>query len=287
MTLAIRERHVLEPAGMIPDPATIVSVRSEASGIATYEIRFDDPVRAARYRWKSGQFNMLWIPGFGECAISMSSDPGRPETVEHTIRFAGSVTRAIGQLRTGGRLGIRGPFGRPWPVDLARGNDLVLVAGGIGMAPVRPVIYEVLRSRSDFGKVTLLYGARTPRDLLYRDELDEWRKGGIELLPTVDRADAEWTGRVGVVPALIERLGLDPPRTLVFTCGPEVMIRFVAYAALARTVRNDAIWVSLERNMKCAIGLCGHCQLGPVFVCRDGPVFRYSEIEPFFAREEF
>lgn len=272
---------------MTPTFATIESIRSEAYGISTYTLRLDDEAAASAYRFRAGQFNMLYLPGFGESAISMSSDPGTVGSIGHTIRFAGNVTRGIARLKPGQKIGVRGPFGRPWPVDQAVGKDVLLVAGGIGLAPIRPVIYEMLARRRDFGRVILLYGARTPADLLYAEEMEAWREAGVEVLVTVDRADQEWQGYLGVVPLLFYRVRFHPKETVLFTCGPEVMIRFVVYEAIARRVPRESIWVSLERNMKCAVGFCGHCQMGPLFVCRDGPVFEFSKIEPFFAEEDF
>ncbi len=284
---------VERPAGavprepMLPHFATLDAVVPEAYGISTFTFHFDEKDHAARYRFRSGQFNMLYLPGFGESAISMSSSPHEPESIGHTIRFAGNVTRGLARLRPGDRIGIRGPFGVPWPVDQARGKDLLIAAGGIGLAPLRPVIYEVLRNRSDFGRVVLLYGARTPADLLYTAQLEGWRAAGLEVLVTVDRAEPDWHGHVGVGALLFYRMRINPKETVVFTCGPEVMMRFTIYEALARRVPPESIWVSLERNMKCAVGFCGHCQLGPLFVCRDGPVFNFAAIEDLFNREEF
>lgn len=272
---------------MVPVPAVIESIKPEAYGITTFGVKITNPRDAAAYSFLPGQFNMIYLPGFGESAISMSSDPVNRETIGHTIRFAGNVTRALSRLKLGDMIGIRGPFGAPWPIEQAVGKDLLIVAGGIGLAPLRPVIFEVLHRRSDFRRVILLYGARTPADLLYTDEFEAWQQNGIEVHVTVDRADADWKGQVGVVPLLFYRIRLDQSDTAVFTCGPEVMMRFVIYEAIARRVPTDAIWVSLERNMKCAIGFCGHCQFGPNFICKDGPVLSFKTVEPFYNKEEF
>ena len=164
--------------------------------------------------------------------------------------------------------------------------NLVLAAGGIGLPPLRPVLYEILARRDDFQDVTLLYGARTPDTLLYTNEYGQWSQQGIEVRLTADRAAPDWRGNVGVVPLLFDRLKLrDPSRTVVFICGPDVMMRFVARSALRQGIAKDHVWLSMERNMQCAIGLCGHCQLGPTFVCRDGPVFRFDRMEPFMTVE--
>jgi NAD(P)H-flavin reductase len=248
---------------------------------------FTNTAQSATYHFGPGQFNMIYLPGFGEVAISISSDPGTPQVIGHTIRYAGSVTRAIGRLRAGDMVGLRGPYGSSWPLEKALGKNLVMVSGGIGLAPLRPVVLSILRRREDFGRVVLLYGARTPADLLYTAEFERWQAGGIEVHTTVDLADETWHGLVGVVPALFYRIRVDPKQTVVMTCGPEIMMRFVIYEALARRIPKESIFLSMERNMKCAIGFCGHCQFGPTFICKEGPVLNFAAIEPFFGKEDF
>lgn len=281
---------VLEPVladPMCPYPAVIRSMKAEAYGITTFNLTFQDAAVAAAYRFEPGQFNMIHLPGYGEAAISVSSDPAQPALMGHTIRYAGSVTRGIGRLKVGDVLGVRGPYGSHWPMELAAGKDLLIVTGGIGMAPLRPAILDIIQRRQLFGRVLLLYGGRTPQDLLYTDEFDLWQKGGIEVHVSVDRADETWKGQVGVIPMAFYRIRLEHKNTLVFTCGPEIMMRFVIYEALARRISKDNIYISMERNMKCAVGFCGHCQFGPAFICKQGPVLKFSAIEPFFGREEF
>jgi NAD(P)H-flavin reductase len=267
--------------------ARIASIQPEVPGIWTYELALEDPRAAAQFRFRPGQFNMLYLPGFGESAISISSDPERTPTMAHTVRVAGNVTLALSRKQVGDQVGVRGPFGSAWPMPACRGHDVVIACGGVGLAPLRPAIYHILNHRDDFGRVFLLYGARTPNDLLYRTEYDTWRDGGIEVEITVDLGDAEWRGHIGVVPILFYRLRLNAAKTCVLTCGPEVMMRFVIFEALARKLRPEKIFMSMERNMKCAVGLCGHCQLGPVFVCKDGPVFTYEQLEPYLHLEDF
>lgn len=278
------------PAGghpMLPAPAVITHVQPEAPGIATYTLEFRDPSARDGYRFRPGQFNMLYLPGIGESAISISSDPAEPSALRHTVRVAGNVTQAIARLDAGGVIGVRGPYGSPWPVERAAGKDVLVVAGGIGLAPLRPAIYHLIRHRQEYGKIHVLIGAREPADLLYAQEYDAWRGHDMDVLVTVDRADETWKGRVGVVPILFYSLRPDPRRTMVFTCGPEIMMRFVIYEALARRIPKSAIYLSLERNMKCAVAFCGRCQYGPVFICKDGPVLSYDRIEPFFGVEEY
>jgi NAD(P)H-flavin reductase len=272
----------------LPQVVKIVEVTPEVPGIWTYRLAFaeGDPL-AAGYRFDAGQFNMLYLPGIGEVAISISSDPEEPLRLLHTIRVAGNVTQALVRMSLGDSLGLRGPFGSSWPMAGCKGCDIVLACGGVGLAPLRPAIYHIMKHRSDYGRVILLYGSRTPGDLLYGKEYDAWRDADIEVEVTVDIGDAEWRGNIGVVPVLFYRLRLQAARTRVLTCGPEVMISFVIYEALARKIPKDHIYISMERNMACALGHCGHCQLGPAFVCKDGPVFTFKQMEPYLQVEDF
>lgn len=257
----------------------IDKIIDEIPGVATYDLIFDDAQVAARYRYQPGQFNMLYLPGVGEVAISMSGNPHDQGRLCHTIREAGNVTYTLAQLKPGMSLGLRGPFGSSWPIDMCHGKEVILVAGGIGLAPLRPLVYEILRQRHRYGSFTLLHGARTPSGLLYAQEYDSWRASGLEVETTVDRAEAHWNGHVGVVTLLLDRLRLSrPEETMLLTCGPEIMMLFTAKTALAHRIPSSNIWLSFERHMNCAIGFCGHCQFGPTFVCKDGPVFRYDRI---------
>lgn len=272
---------------MVPAVATIVDVREESANTRTYSLEIDDPEGRRRYRFEPGQFNMVYAFGVGEAAISISSNPDTPARLSHTIRHVGSVTRAIAGLRPGDKLGIRGPFGNGWPLSRCGGRDLVLVAGGIGLAPLRPALYSILANRERYGRVILMYGGRSPGDLLFRQELEAWREAGqLDVLVSVDYAIAEWHGPVGVITDLIKRLRLRPERTSVMVCGPRIMNRFVTWQILRLRVPPDQLFVSLERNMRCGVGRCGHCQYGPKFVCRDGPVFSFDSIRNIFAKEE-
>jgi NAD(P)H-flavin reductase len=271
----------------LPRLAVIAEIRPETPGVSTYLLRAAGDAPARAYDFLPGQFNMLYLPGFGEAAISMSGAPPRQASGEsrpgwiHTIRQAGQVTGALARMKVGDALAVRGPYGKPWPLEVCRGSDVVIMAGGIGLAPLRPAIYQLLAERDQWGRLVLLYGARTAEGLLYRQEYEIWQHGGIELSVTVDRATAGWNGSVGVVPLLLDRTTLQRPgKTVVFSCGPEVMMRYAAVAALERGIPGDGIWVSLERHMQCAVGLCGHCQLGTTLVCRDGPVFRWDQVQP-------
>ena len=265
----------------------ITAIKHEAPGISTYDLDFADAATAAEYAFAPGQFNMLYLPGSGESALSISSDAESLDTISHTVRVAGNVTRALFGKKAGDQLALRGPYGSPWPVEECLGQDVVIACGGVGLAPLRPFVYHIIRHRNDFGRVILLYGSRTPSDLLFTDEYDAWSSANIEMLVTVDLGDDQWQGDIGVVPMLFYRLRLDAPKTRVLTCGPEVMMRFVMFESRARKVRKEHIFLSMERNMNCAVGLCGHCQFGPTFVCKDGPVFTYAQMEPYLHLEDF
>jgi len=268
-----------------PEPFVVKQVTKEAGDTFTLALV---PAAGGRFRrFAPGQFNMLYVFGVGEVPISISGDPARPELLVHTIRAVGTTTRALQKLGKGDQVGVRGPFGTAWPVDEAHGQDVLIVAGGIGLAPLRPALYHVLLHRGLYGRVVLLYGARTPKDILYARELRDWRsRFDLDVEVTVDRATMEWQGAVGVVTKLVTRAPLDPASALAFICGPEVMIRFAAMALQGRGVPDRRLFVSMERNMKCAVGICGHCQFGRHFVCKDGPVFRYDAIHPFFGMRE-
>jgi NAD(P)H-flavin reductase len=238
-----------------------------------------------RFLYTPGQFNMLTAFGVGEAAISMSGDPAAGPLV-HTIRAVGPVSTALTRLKAGASVGVRGPFGVGWPMTEAQGRDVLLVAGGLGLAPLRPALYRLLGERARYGKVTLLFGARTPQDIVFRREVEAWRaRFDIDVEVTVDHAASEWHGDVGVVTTLISRALIDPS-TIAMVCGPEVMMRFVAMALREKGLGEESIFLSMERNMKCAIGHCGHCQLGPTFICRDGPVFTYARLKPLLAVKE-
>jgi NAD(P)H-flavin reductase len=271
----------------MPVPARIVDVQKENFNTRTFQVQFVDEEIRAMYQFVPGQFNMLYVPGVGEAAISVSSDPEKTATLDHTIRLVGSVTRALERLGKGGLIGLRGPFGRGWPLEAMEGHNIVIVAGGIGLAPLRPAVYWLLRHRDHCQRVVLLYGCRTPEDRVFADELEKWdEKGAIEVLVTVDNATADWAGPVGVVPHLLRRIKVSAERTIVLVCGPKLLNRVAAWNFLQLHVPSDHVYVSLERNMNCGFGRCGHCQYGSKFVCTDGPVFCFSDIADIFGKEE-
>jgi NAD(P)H-flavin reductase len=258
-------------------------VRRELSDTTTLELA---PLDGSRPTFEPGQFNMLYAFGVGEVAISISGATDANSFI-HTVRDVGAISGAIAKLKAGATIGLRGPFGTSWPVVSAQGADVLLVAGGLGLAPLRPAIYHILANRPRYGRVAILFGSRQPKDLLYRRELQQWRQRlDVDIEITVDHADATWQGNVGVVPALIRRVAFDPRDTIALVCGPEVMMRFTVSTLRDAGVSTDRIYLALERNMKCAVGLCGHCQFGPTFVCKDGPVMRFDKIAEIFAVRE-
>jgi NAD(P)H-flavin reductase len=269
---------------MLPAVVSLKRRRRDIPGTWTLDI---DPPDGKAFPFRPGQFNMLTVFGVGEVPISLSGDPAAPGRLVHTIRAVGPVSAALARLKPGAPLGLRGPFGIGWPMEEAAGRDVVIVAGGLGLAPLRPAIYRLLAERQRYGRLTLLYGARSPAEILFRRELESWRRRlDIAIEVTVDHAAGDWHGNVGVVPALIPRAAFDPENAVALVCGPEVMMRYAIAALGDAGLATDAIHLSMERNMKCAIGLCGHCQFARVFVCRDGPVFRFDRVRDLLALKE-
>lgn len=264
---------------MVPRPFRVERVRRETADTSTLTLAPADGRETEPFL--PGQFNMLYLFGAGESAVSISGDPAEGATVLHTIRAVGAVTRGLTRLKRGHTVGVRGPFGSCWPVDEALEHDVVVIAGGIGLAPLRPAVYHLLAHRPRYGRVVLLYGARSPEEILYRRELESWRgRFDLEVMATVDRAGDDWLGHVGVVTTLIQRATFDAQATVAMICGPEIMMRYTLRTLLDRGVAEEHCHLSMERNMKCAVGFCGHCQLGPAFVCKDGPVFDLPRIRP-------
>lgn len=269
---------VQHPDPMLPNRYRIRGAWPEIAGVTSMDLT---PVDGTAATFLPGQFNMLYVFGVGEIAISISGNPAEPGRLIHTTRSVGAVSAALTSLREGDMLGVRGPFGSAWPVAAQTGRHIVFVAGGLGLAPLRPAIYHVLEHRDQYAGMTLVYGARSPAELLYADEIKAWKsRFDTEVEVTVDHARPSWTGRVGVVTTSLERAlaGIDCAGVSAFLCGPEIMMRFSAMSLADAGVAPDRVWISMERNMKCAIGFCGHCQFGPDFVCRDGPVFRQDHV---------
>ena len=232
-------------------PATIVEKIQDAEDLNTYRLRFVDEQVRQQFRFKAGQFNMVYLFGAGEVAISIVSDPDEPEWLDHTIRTVGRITKAIADLRKGDVLGIRGPFGQGWPLEEARGHDVVIVTGGLGCAPVVGAIEYIFRRREQYGSIKILHGVKTPQDLLYRERFDSWRRfPDTEVLLTSDQPDKSWSYHVGVVTELFELVSIDPPKSIVLMCGPEIMMRLGVPILIRRGIPPAAIYVSLERHME-------------------------------------
>lgn len=270
---------------LVPEPFLVISRREETEDTFTLVLR---PADGATVRpFAPGQFNMIYAFGTGESAISICGSTEQYPLQEHTIRRLGTVTSALDRLAEGDTVGLRGPYGSAWPIEAAKGHDLVFVAGGIGLAPLRPAILHALAHRADYGNIAILVGARAAGDMIYREELRSWNgEPGVEVLLTVDRADQEWKDQVGVVTRLIPQARFEGPNAVGMVCGPEIMMRFTAMELSKSGLPDDDIFVTLERNMKCAVGFCGHCQFGPEFICRDGPVFPYRRIRDLLSQRE-
>lgn len=269
---------------LIPRPARIRARKAECDGVITLDI---ETVSKNNIRFESGQFNMLYVFGIGEIPISHSGDAKNKDYYTHTIRSVGAVSSALSRLAVGDVIGIRGPYGTGWQEEKAKGRDIVIIAGGLGLAPLRPLIYQIADNRSAFGSISLLYGARDPDNFLFSDELriaaDLWQ---LDLYTTVDSADIGWTGNVGFVTQLIEKAKFTAENTTAYLCGPDVMMRVCARSLTGYGVPEEHIFLSLERNMKCAIKHCGRCQFSSRFVCRDGPVFSYADIKQHLSANE-
>ncbi len=268
---------------MIPEFFRVLRVQRDTHDTFTLEL---EPPKNG-FTFTPGQFNMLYHFGVGEVPISICGDPAIHDKLTHTIRAVGTVTKSMQKMKKGEMLGVRGPFGSHWPVEELVGNDIVIVAGGIGLPPLRPSIYYILANREKYGKVVLLYGTRTPNDILYRKELEQWRaRFDMEVHVTVDRAAVDWKGNVGVVTTLIQRYHFDSFNTVAMIVGPEIMMRFTIQELQKRGVVPENIFISMERNMKCGIGFCGHCQCGPTFICKDGPVYPFKAIKDILVKRE-
>ncbi|MDI6729528.1 MAG: FAD/NAD(P)-binding protein [Thermodesulfovibrionales bacterium] len=278
----------------IPFEATIRWIKKETRDTATYALKINSREIQRTYTFKPGQFNMLYIPGIGEAPISISSSPTDHE-IMHTIRIAGDVTTYISRLNAGDVIGVRGPFGSNWPLEEIEDRDLMIIAGGVGIAPLRSVIRHILMSgrrkkptsRAPIGRKFILYGAKTPKDMIFRDEFPRYMDA-FQVFLTVDKADPEeyWRGEVGLITGLLNKVSFNPLNTVVFMCGPEVMMQGMTKEMILRGVPGEKIFISMERNMNCGMGVCGHCMFGPKFVCKDGPVFRFTDIEGFLGIKE-
>lgn len=265
---------------MLPHWFTIKNIHSELSDVVTFDLFPNDDIPISG---KPGQFNMLYVFGQGEIPISLSGNLTKHDSWRHTVKSVGAISQALCGLKEGDQVGVRGPFGTSWPLEKAKGKDLLIIAGGLGLAPLRPVIYHCLNHLVDFKNISLLYGARDATSILFKNELETWGNSNLNVLTSVDRATkgCQWGGHVGVVTNLISLANFEPSNTTAMICGPEIMMRFVSQELVSKGLSEEEIYISMERNMKCAIGHCGHCQLGGEFICKDGPVFTYSKMKKY------
>lgn len=272
----------------LPAEAEIIERIEESPTIFTLRLRFTDPERQQQYRFEPGQFNMVSLFGVGEVAISIVSDPEDERLYDHTIRTVGRVTRGLAELKAGERVGIRGPFGRGWPLTLAEGRDVVIITGGLGCAPVVSVINYIIKRRERFGRLIIMQGVKHSDDLLWRERYEQWRSlPQTQVVVAADKGGRQWPWRIGRVIEMFDEVQFDPARTIAMMCGPEGMMQAAVERLRARGVTEDLLFMSMERNMKCAVGHCGHCQYGGRFVCKDGPVFSYSQISQLMGRRGF
>ncbi|MDJ0513454.1 MAG: FAD/NAD(P)-binding protein [Methyloceanibacter sp.] len=270
---------------MCPYPFRVLEIAEEMPRCMTMRVAPDDATGDTAFA--PGQFYMIYVFGHGEVPISTSGDPAKSGELTFTVMAVGSVTQALCALKQGDVIGLRGPFGRAWPVDLVKGRDVIVMAGGLGLAPLRPSIYHMLSNRNDYADLALLYGTRQPQSIIFRQTLAHWREDApIDVEVTVDTAGRDWPGKVGVVTELLMGRRPDPSKTSALICGPEIMMRFSAYALMELGIAAENIYVSMERNMKCAVKMCGRCQYGPFFVCADGPVFAFNQVEQLFRIRE-
>lgn len=272
----------------LPKEAVIVERVQESPSIFTLRLKFTDPELHRQFSFQPGQFNMVSLHGVGEVAISIASDPEDSTVYDHTIRAVGRVTRGLANLRQGDRVGVRGPYGRGWPLAAAEGRDVLIITGGLGCAPVVAVINYVLRRRARFGRLLIMQGVKHSDDLLWQQRYQEWaRMPDTHVLIAADAAGGRWPWRVGRVTDYFDELGLDPRHTVAMMCGPEGMMHAATEQLLHRGMAETDVYLSMERNMQCAVGHCGHCQYGPYFVCKDGPVFSFAQLKPLFGVKGF
>ena len=270
---------------MVPRPFRVEEIARESHDTMTLDLQPENPEE--EFEYAPGQFNMLYAFGIGEVPISISGSSNSANSYLHTIRGVGKVTHALNSLTPGQKVGLRGPFGNSWPMEEAKGKDVVIMAGGIGLAPLRPAIHAMIENRDQYKNIALLYGSRTKKDLLFLPELESWKKkNGVQVKVTIDTGDRDWKGNVGVVTSLVSRVTFDPSNCISMICGPEIMMKFSVLELVHAGLDEEKNYITMERNMKCAVGFCGHCQFGPAFICKDGPVFRYDRIKQLIATRE-
>jgi len=263
----------------LPSMATVKEVRPETPDISTFVVTFDDPTLRESFTYRAGQFAEMSVFGVGECPIGIASSPTSKGFLEFCVRAVGTVTNAIHDLEAGDKVGVRGPLGNSWPIEEIEGKDLLFIGGGIGLPPLRSLIRYVLDNRDRYGAVEIVYGARSPQDLVYKDELREWdERPDVAFYVTVDVGDETWDGPVGFVPPFLKEINPSPENKVAFTCGPPIMIKLVVDALEEMGYADADIVTTLEMKMKCGVGKCGRCNIGDKYICRDGPVFSFEQL---------
>lgn len=269
-----------------PHPTEIIKVIQETADTKTFHIQFVDPSLRESFSFLSGQFAEYSVFGEGEATFCISSSPTRPDHLEFSVKRVGRVTQALHQLNQGDLIGFRGPYGNHFPLDRLKGRNLLFVGGGIGLAPLRSLIHNVLDNRTDYGDITILYGARSPQDLCFKYDLENWSRDPlVKMFTTVDAGDGDWKGKVGLVPMVLEEIGPSADGAVAVICGPPIMIRYTLKSLEKLDFSPFQIWTTLEMKMKCGLGKCGRCNIGPLYVCKDGPVFSFEEIRNFSSDE--
>jgi len=269
-----------------PHLMEIVKIIAETEDTKTFHLQFQDPVIKGAFSFLSGQFAEYSVFGEGEATFCISSSPTRMDHLEFSVKRVGRVTQALHHLNTGDAVGFRGPYGNHFPLDRLEGKNLVFIGGGIGLAPLRSLIQNVLDNRLDYGEIIILYGARSPQDLCFKYDLEAWNQNPtVKMITTVDAGDKAWKGKVGLVPIVLQEIAPSPTNAMAITCGPPIMIRYTLLALEKLGFTPSQIWTTLEMKMKCGVGKCGRCNIGPLYVCKDGPVFSFEEIRNFISDE--
>jgi sulfhydrogenase subunit gamma (sulfur reductase) len=281
-----RPRFLREGNVYLPHPAVIEKIFSETADTKTFHFNFRDEKLREEFTFQSGQFCLLSVLGVGEAPFCISSSPTRRDHLECSVKEVGRLTRTLHRLRVGAEIGFRGPYGNAFPLDFLGGKNLVFVGGGIGLAPLRSLIWNVIDNREEYGRIEIIYGARTPADLCFSYDLEAWQQDKtVNMVTTVDKGDEAWKGQVGLVPVVLEEVAPSPDNSVAIVCGPPIMIRFTFPALEKLGFTPGQMLTTLEKRMKCGIGKCGRCNIGNIYVCRDGPVFSYAEIASFSSSE--
>ena len=281
-----RPRFLAKGNVYLPHIAVIEKTVDETYDTRTFHVNFKDEKLRAEFTFESGQFALVSILGIGEAPFCISSSPTRRDHLECSVRQVGRLTRGLHRLGVGAEIGFRGPYGNSFPLDFLKGKNLVFVGGGIGLAPLRSLIWNVIDNRDKYGNIDIIYGARSPADLCFRYDLEVWDKDKtVNMVTTVDKGDGGWMGRVGLVPIVLEEVAPSAQDAAAIVCGPPIMIRFTFPALEKLGFTPEQMLTTLEKRMKCGIGKCGRCNIGNLYVCRDGPVFSYAEIKDFISSE--